>query len=141
VKLLEDYGLDGLDVDYEYPGDDAQARGYAALLEELRCALDDHAKSKSANYKFLLTVGSTPLLNLQIIDSWQIAAPCGRENYEKLHIKEMDKHLDFWNMMAYDFCQLFRFTSTPLQSLNLTIHSRLLGLHRKSPGEHSWWQR
>jgi chitinase len=59
VKLLEDYGLDGLDVDYEYPGNDAQARGYTALLEELRSALDEHTKGKSADYKFLLTVGST----------------------------------------------------------------------------------
>ncbi|TFK44697.1 glycoside hydrolase superfamily [Crucibulum laeve] len=87
VKLLEDYGLDGLDVDYEYPTNDAEAIGYVALLKELRTALDDHAKSKGADYKFLLT----------------IAAPCGPDNYKKLRIGEMDKSLDFWNMMAYDF--------------------------------------
>jgi chitinase len=59
VTLLEDYGLDGLDVDYEYPGNDAQARGYVELLKELRHALDHHAKSKGVDYKFLLTVNST----------------------------------------------------------------------------------
>ncbi|KAF5386102.1 hypothetical protein D9615_002550 [Tricholomella constricta] len=87
VKILEDYGLDGLDVDYEYPTNDEQARGYVALLHELRVALDKHALAKGVNCKFLLT----------------IAAPCGPTNYEKLHIAEMDKSLDFWNMMAYDF--------------------------------------
>lgn len=87
IKLLEDYGLDGLDVDYEYPSNDEQARGYVELLRELRVGLDRHAHSKGTNYRFLLT----------------IAAPCGPDHYKKLHVKEMDKHLDFWNMMAYDF--------------------------------------
>ncbi|KAG5651819.1 hypothetical protein H0H81_007291 [Sphagnurus paluster] len=87
VRLLEDYGFDGLDVDYEYPTNDEQARGYVALLHELRLALDAHGYNKGANYKFLLT----------------IAAPCGAENYKKLRIAEMDRSLDFWNMMAYDF--------------------------------------
>jgi len=87
VQLLEDYGLDGLDVDYEYPSNDAQAKGYVDLLCELRAALDKHARDKGADYRFLLT----------------IAAPCGPQNYEKLHIAAMDKVLDFWNLMAYDF--------------------------------------
>lgn len=56
VRLLEDNGLDGLDVDYEYPQNENQARGYLDLLYELRIALDQHAHRKGANYKFLLTV-------------------------------------------------------------------------------------
>ncbi|KAJ3973469.1 glycoside hydrolase family 18 protein [Lentinula raphanica] len=87
VGLLEDYGLDGLDVDYEYPQDEAQARGYVDLLRELREALDRHARGKDAACRFLLT----------------IAAPCGPDNYKRLRIREMDGYLDFWNMMAYDF--------------------------------------
>lgn len=58
IKLLEDYGLDGLDVDYEYPSNDEQARGYVELLKELRQGLDEHARKKGANYKFPLTVSS-----------------------------------------------------------------------------------
>ncbi|KAH9485400.1 Endochitinase B1 [Psilocybe cubensis] len=87
VKILEDYGLDGLDVDYEYPTDDKQAAGYVALLKELRAALDKHQAKKGPGCKFLLS----------------IAAPCGPENYKKLRVKEMDISLDFWNLMAYDF--------------------------------------
>jgi len=87
IRILEDYGLDGLDIDYEYPGNDEQARGYVELLRELRYALDEHASRKGANYRFLLT----------------IAAPCGPSHFEKLYVREMDEVLDFWNLMAYDY--------------------------------------
>ncbi|KAF8135690.1 glycoside hydrolase family 18 protein [Boletus edulis] len=87
VRLLEDYGLDGLDVDYEYPSTHEQAAGYRELLKEVRYALDQHAYNKRINHKFLLT----------------IAAPCGPDNYRKLDIHGMDPYLDFWNLMAYDF--------------------------------------
>ena len=56
VRLLEDYGLDGLDVDYEYPSNHEQAAGYRELLRELRIALDQHAYNKRIHHKFLLTV-------------------------------------------------------------------------------------
>ncbi|KAF9653208.1 glycoside hydrolase [Thelephora ganbajun] len=87
VKLLEDYGLDGLDIDYEYPQNYEQAQGYVHLLRELRHALDEHQLKKGIDYRFLLTV----------------ATPCGPQNYEKLHVAEMDRYLDFWNLMAYDY--------------------------------------
>ncbi|KAG5635271.1 hypothetical protein H0H81_011874, partial [Sphagnurus paluster] len=87
VTMLEDYGLDGIDIDYEFPGNEEQSRGYVDLLRELRAALDAHAIAKGTSYKFLLT----------------IAAPCGPDSYQKLHIAEMDEYLDFWFLMAYDF--------------------------------------
>lgn len=45
-----------LDVDYEYPSNNEQAQGYVALLHELRHGLDQHARRKGADYRFLLTV-------------------------------------------------------------------------------------
>jgi GH18 family chitinase len=60
IRLLEDHGLDGLDVDYEYPSNEAQAHGYVELLRELRFGLDEHARKKGANYRFLLTVSVCP---------------------------------------------------------------------------------
>ena len=32
-----------------------------------------------------------------------LAAPAGSTHYEKLHIQAMDKYLDYWNLMAYDY--------------------------------------
>lgn len=61
VKLVEDYGLDGLDIDYEYPQNDEQATGYVHLLRELRMALDEHARRKRADYRFLLTVSAASM--------------------------------------------------------------------------------
>jgi len=87
IAILEDYGFDGLDIDYEYPANDAQARGYVELLKELRHGLDAHAHKMGTNYCYPLTV----------------AAPCGPSNYEKLHAREMNKFITFWNLMAYDY--------------------------------------
>ncbi|KAF8316363.1 glycoside hydrolase [Clavulina sp. PMI_390] len=87
VKLVEDYGLDGLDIDYEYPQNNEQAWGYVELLRELRHGLDQLQAKIGGNGRFSLT----------------IAAPCGSQNYEKLYLREMDQVLDFWNLMAYDY--------------------------------------
>jgi chitinase len=88
VKLVEDYGLDGLDIDYEYPSNDEQAQGYANLLKELRGRLDALQAKIGGPGRFCLTV----------------AAPCGSQNYEKLYLPEMNLVLDFFNLMvsAYD---------------------------------------
>lgn len=95
LRILEDYGLDGLDIDYEYPGNPEQAWGYVELLRELRWALDEHAQRKRANYRFLLT----------------IAAPGGPDHFEKLYVTEMNQVLDFWNLMVRFAFHLLNFST------------------------------
>ncbi|KAI9723675.1 MAG: hypothetical protein M1812_000975 [Candelaria pacifica] len=85
VQLVKNLGLDGLDVDWEYPSDDAQAANYVLLLQKVRDGLDRFGAE--VNARFELT----------------IACPAGHKNYTKLHLKDMDRYLDSWNLMAYDY--------------------------------------
>lgn len=89
MALLEDYGFDGLDVDYEYPSNSTEAQHYVELLHDLRQGLDRHAEQK----------GLSPAEGYELT----IATPCGASNYEKLKIDEMDRYLSFWNCMSYDY--------------------------------------
>lgn len=66
IKLVEDYGLDGLDVDYEYPTNNDQALGYVSLLAEMREALDKQATKKGSGCKFLLTVCNLQWMNYEL---------------------------------------------------------------------------
>lgn len=85
VKLVRDYGLDGLDVDWEYPANDMEAQQYVALLRMLRQGLDQLSREINT-HPFQLT----------------IAAPAGLEQARRLRIREMDSFLTFWNIMSYD---------------------------------------
>ncbi|CAE6354217.1 unnamed protein product [Rhizoctonia solani] len=95
ITLLEDNGLDGIDIDYEYPTAGAQAQGYAALLSELRAALDAHAAKKGESNPYQITA----------------AVPAGKSNYQNLLVSQMDKSLTFWNLMAYDYAGSWSTTS------------------------------
>lgn len=80
-----------MQIDYEYPKTSSDAQAYVALLHELRQGLENLARSKGA-----------PAGQYQLT----VAAPCGNEQMQILHIREMDQVLDFWNLMAYDVSQL-----------------------------------
>lgn len=86
TKLMLDLGMDGIDIDWEYPDTQQTSRDALSLLRELRVALDE--KSKAANgYHFILS----------------FASPADPAKYQYFDFKEMDKALDFWSLMTYDF--------------------------------------
>lgn len=77
LQHVQDYGLDGLDVDWEHPKDDQEAQAYVDLLHDLREKLTD---------QYLISV----------------AVSSGAEVYRKMHLKEMAQYVDFFYIMAYD---------------------------------------
>ncbi|KKY15511.1 putative endochitinase 1 [Phaeomoniella chlamydospora] len=87
VKLLEDLGLDGIDLDWEYPKDQGQVEDYIRLLAAIRAELDSASHRRSRPCHFELA----------------IACPAGPSEYKKLDLRAMDRYLDFWDLMAYDF--------------------------------------
>jgi chitinase len=84
--LIEDNGLDGLDIDFEYPtAENSQAFG--SLLQELRTAFDQHAESKGDTVPYQITA----------------AISAGPTNYENYDMAAMTKYLSYWDLMAYDY--------------------------------------
>jgi hypothetical protein len=61
VQLLESFGLDGIDVDWEYPKDATEARAYTDLLRITREKLDE-AERKVPGSILELTVRSSPFI-------------------------------------------------------------------------------
>lgn len=87
VRLVELYHFDGLDVDWEFPEDDAQADQYLDVLVRLKEGLDALAlRLGLRRNQFQLT----------------IAAPASIDTIRLLRLREMDRYLSFWNVMTYD---------------------------------------
>ncbi|KAJ9099282.1 hypothetical protein QFC21_004163 [Naganishia friedmannii] len=84
ASIVEDVGLDGLDIDWEYPETQAEQQALVDLLRLCREALDDLARRKGK-----------PQQHYEL----SIAAPCGPQVYEKLMLPELDRYLTFWNLM------------------------------------------
>jgi chitinase len=88
VDFMLAYGFDGIDVDWEYPvggglypGVPEDKENYTLLLSEFRTRLDQ--------------IGSDYLLT--------IAAPAGATTIPNMDIPNLAEHLDWINVMTYDF--------------------------------------
>ncbi|KAL6886688.1 family 18 glycoside hydrolase [Trichoderma longibrachiatum] len=87
VNLLANWGLDGIDIDYEYPINEREAVGFVDLLRECRKALDEYASLHSQRYHYLLTA----------------AVSAAQQHYKWLDMPAIDQYLDAWHLMAYDY--------------------------------------
>lgn len=93
VAIVDQYQLDGVDIDWEYPGMHGDSnkfrpedkQNYTALFKELRFSLDSISAKNKKRYELTTATGGFP---------------------EYLAHTEMDKvqhYLDFVNIMTYDF--------------------------------------
>jgi chitinase len=93
VKLMKSYDFDGIDIDWEYPGQlgednvfrAADKENFTLLLSELRKQLD--IQDKVAKTHYLLT----------------IAAGANQKYIDHTDLKKAHQYLDFINVMCYDF--------------------------------------
>ncbi|KAJ6782844.1 hypothetical protein PWT90_02843 [Aphanocladium album] len=87
VKLIANWGFDGIDIDWEFPKDKSEAANFVSLLQEIRYELDKYASDNNQKYHYLLTV----------------ATSAGPSKYKLLNLGAMDKFVDSWHLMAYDY--------------------------------------
>jgi chitinase len=94
-RLMTKYHLDGLDIDWEYPGQEGQdnvyrpadKKNFTLLLKTVRGYLDQQNKKSAQNDQYLLTI-----------------AAGSNDNYlDNTNLGEAHRYLDFVNLMTYDF--------------------------------------
>jgi chitinase len=93
VAFLQTHHLDGIDIDWEYPGLPGYGNkhrpedksNFTALLKELRARLKK--EERNAGHPFLIT----------------IAAGAGQDFLEHTEMKKAQRYLDLVNLMTYDF--------------------------------------
>jgi len=96
AKLLRDYSLDGVDIDWEYPGQGVAGiryrpedkQNFTRLLQTLRETLDAQsvAQQRTGNNRYLLTI-----------------AAADREYFDYTEMDRVHVYLDWINLMSYDF--------------------------------------
>ena len=94
--LLQQYDLDGVDLDWEYPGQgvagikyrESDKQNFTLLLQSLRQELDaaGAARAKAGSNHYLLTI-----------------AAADREYFDHVEMPRLHVYLDWVNEMAYDF--------------------------------------
>lgn len=90
VKLVTDWGFDGVDIDWEfnaYAATSDDTKNFVLLLQAVRNAFSAWSAANAPGYNFVITV----------------ASPAGPAVYGLLDLAGMDPYVDSWNLMAYDY--------------------------------------
>ncbi|KAF2829181.1 hypothetical protein CC86DRAFT_345708 [Ophiobolus disseminans] len=87
LTLVADLGLDGVDIDWEYPEDATDAENFVDTVQRCRKHFDEYSALNANAYH--LEIG--------------ISAPAGPQWYSIMPVKEMDPYVDNWNLMAFDY--------------------------------------
>jgi chitinase len=120
VRLIEEYGFDGIDIDWEYPayedhsGTPADTVNYTYFLQAIRDALDKLGQAKGRY--FPLTA----------------ALPCGPDKIEKIQVDKIKDILDELNLMSYDLhgaWDVLTGTNAPMFDQGWTDQSKRWSVH------------
>ncbi|ULT91656.1 hypothetical protein L3Y34_009352 [Caenorhabditis briggsae] len=89
ANFIESYGIDGVDLDWEYPAEKgADKNNHVTLIRELRQRLDQLAASKNRRSKYLITLAMAA-------GEWNL-----REGYD---LNGIPQYADFLNVMTYEY--------------------------------------
>ena len=95
VQILKDYGLDGIDIDWEYPQNPGQGEYLILLLQEIRNELDAYAETLSPH------CGKKPHFELTI------ASSANKNIYDNYHLDRLSPLVDFINLMVCSLPNMF----------------------------------
>ncbi|CAO3596729.1 unnamed protein product [Absidia cylindrospora] len=85
VQHVKNLGLDGIDIDWEFPKTKQEGQDFVALLKDVRSALQS-IEPQSDESPYLLSV----------------ALGCGPDSYKYLDLDGMNDYVDIFYLMAYD---------------------------------------
>ncbi len=113
VRLLREYNMDGIDIDWEYPGyaahggTDADKVNYVVFMKEIKDSIMAYGETRSPQRTYGITA----------------ALPCGTSILEKgIDVAALVEILDEFNLMTYDFHGAFEIKvdhNSPLYATNV----------------------
>lgn len=108
VEFMVEYGFDGLDIDWEYPGGGPDINEVEKIAPtRLNKEVKNSPPNDKYNYTLLLAELDEQIEIQEATDGrdyqLSIASPAGSQNIENIELGEVSKYIDFFNLMAYDF--------------------------------------
>ncbi|CCH58077.1 hypothetical protein TBLA_0A02790 [Henningerozyma blattae CBS 6284] len=96
IEMMFEYGFDGIDLDWEFPKNNTQEPAvYLKIMQQLRQGMNELEEEIYKN-------SAVPVEERKHFQL-SVASPAFEEKLSVLPIKEMNKVLDYWNMMTYDY--------------------------------------
>jgi len=92
IQFMKDNGFDGIDIDWEFPEKD-ENNNYTQLLGELRQQLDDASTADGKNYQLTTALPAS---------GYYLYGDDPAHHLEPI-LKETSDHVDFINVMTYDY--------------------------------------